>query len=48
MEWFVAVPQQGQEDTENVSPSVSSESLVLYVVWSELKKQAMPVQLFEE
>lgn len=30
----MAVPQQGQEDAENVS----SESLVLHVAWSEWKK----------
>lgn len=40
----MSVPQQGQENAENVSPSVSSECPVSYVVW----KKAVPVQLFEE
>lgn len=40
----MAVPQQGQEDAENVS----SESLVLHLLGVNGKKQAIPAQLFEE
>lgn len=42
----MSVPQQVQENAENVSPSGNSEWPVSYVVWK--KPVHIPVQLFEE
>lgn len=45
----MAVPHSRVRNVQkNVSPSVTSECPVLYVVLSEWKNQARPVQLFEE